>query len=267
MHLGGGVSIAIGLAIAMASIVAALGPLTFVPQAPEIPIAVQPNNAHRGGSVPNLPLAPPKSSELWRAGVPLISTPLVALGPLPPADQSMAQAINAAGQVVGGSIADGPWTHGFLWDNGTMTDLGSLGGRHDYSWAYDINDTGRIVGTSYKTDNVTDGMVAFLWENGTMRDLVPGLWPSWAYAIDDAGHVVGAFTANDFYTRHAFLWQDGVTTDLGTLGGQYSRAYDVNPAGQVVGWSANASGVNHAFLWENGTMTDLGTLGGTSSYA
>src|SRR5256885_12041831 len=143
MHLGGGVSIAIGLAIAMASIVAALGPLTFVPQAPEIPIAVQPNNAHRGGSVPNTALGPPQSSEPLRDRVPLTSIPLVDLGTLPPADQSVAQAINAAGQVVAGSVADGPWNHGFLLDHGTITDLGVLGGRHDYSWAYDINDTGR----------------------------------------------------------------------------------------------------------------------------
>src|SRR2546421_67392 len=56
-------------------------------------------------------------------------------------------------------------------------------------------------------------------------------------------------------------------TDLGTLGGAPSHATAINAAGQVVGWSANASGVNHAFLWENGTMTDLGTLGGNSSAA
>jgi probable HAF family extracellular repeat protein len=56
-------------------------------------------------------------------------------------------------------------------------------------------------------------------------------------------------------------------TDLGTLGGASSGAAAINAAGQVVGWSTNASGVNHAFLWENGTMMDLGTLGGNSSAA
>src|SRR2546430_17230127 len=156
MHLGGGMSIAIGLAIAMAPIVAALGPLTFVPQAPQTHLAVQLNNAHRGGSAPETALGPLQSSEPLRDLVPLTSIPLLDLGTLPPADQSVAQAGNEAGQVVGGSTADAPWTHGFLWDNGTMTDLGSLGGKPDYSWAFDINDTGRILGKSYYTDNVGD---------------------------------------------------------------------------------------------------------------
>ena len=50
--------------------------------------------------------------------------------------------------------------------------------------------------------------------------------------------------------------------DLGTLGGGYSRAGDINASGQVVGESNS-----HAFLWQSGIMTDLGTLGGSDSTA
>ncbi|MBM3475581.1 MAG: hypothetical protein FJX75_20135 [Armatimonadetes bacterium] len=53
-------------------------------------------------------------------------------------------------------------------------------------------------------------------------------------------------------------------TDLGTLGGEESVAYDLNEKGQVVGKSQTASGEWHAFLWEDGTMQDLGSLGGES---
>lgn len=56
-------------------------------------------------------------------------------------------------------------------------------------------------------------------------------------------------------------------TDLGTLGGTFSFATDINERRQVVGRSITGSGELHAFLWEKDTMIDLGTLGGTFSEA
>lgn len=55
--------------------------------------------------------------------------------------------------------------------------------------------------------------------------------------------------------------------DLGTLGGPFSIAFDVNDAGRVVGAATPPSGNQHAFIWDRGTMTDLGTLGGPNSQA
>ncbi len=87
-------------------------------------------------------------------------------------------------------------------------------------------------------------------------------------ALSDAGHVVGASTlSTGFYPSRAFIWtRSAGMVDLGTLGGTESVAVDVNAAGQVTGWSRNASEQVRAFFWSAGTgMVDLGTLGGAYS--
>ncbi|MCU1296838.1 MAG: hypothetical protein JWO91_1116 [Acidobacteriaceae bacterium] len=64
--------------------------------------------------------------------------------------------------------------------------------------------------------------------------------------------------------NQAVLWTNGRIQSLGFLpGGDYSAAFSVNHAGQVVGQANTATSV-HAFLW-NGNMKDLGTLPGDSS--
>jgi len=161
-------------------------------------------------------------------------------------DEVIAYAINDAGQIVGVSDVDRDERHAFLWQNGIMVDLGTM------SSARDINNIGQVVGYG-KND-------AVLWQDGVMVELENA---SEAHAINDAGVVVGGY-------QNAWFWENGNVTELGTLGGTYSKATAINNNGQVVGesrYSPDSSG-EHAFLWSKGTgMIDLGTLGGTTSYA
>lgn len=53
-------------------------------------------------------------------------------------------------------------------------------------------------------------------------------------------------------------------TDLGTFGGDYSSAADINNNGQIVGEAKTSDGLSRAFLYQNGTMTNLGTIDGYS---
>lgn len=76
---------------------------------------------------------------------------------------------------------------------------------------------------------------------------------TFASAISDNGNVTGYSARRDGYHR-AFLWtaSSGIR-DLGTLpGDQYTIGYDVNDAGQVVGFSGTETPngvVTHAFVW------------------
>jgi probable HAF family extracellular repeat protein len=58
-------------------------------------------------------------------------------------------------------------------------------------------------------------------------------------------------------------------TEIGTSDGIYNEVYDINDAGQVVGYSGNSEGVTHAFITgPNGMgIRALGTLDGDYSQA
>jgi probable HAF family extracellular repeat protein len=102
-----------------------------------------------------------------------------------------------------------------------------------------------------------------------------------AFWINDSGETVGAsgvcttynpYMLANFQPLHALLWQNGIVTDIGNLGGTGRAtgnvAFSINNKGQVVGNSdLPGDQTGHAYLWQNGNMTDLGTLPGDLSSA
>lgn len=81
--------------------------------------------------------------------------------------------------------------------------------------------------------------------------------------INDSGEVAGG--ADTATARHAGLW-NGAWVDLhGALAEPNSEAFEVNNAGDVVGYSLGSQ--FRAKLWQGGNIIDLGTLGGPGSSA
>jgi probable HAF family extracellular repeat protein len=138
-----------------------------------------------------------------------------------------------------------------------------------FSTAVAINDADQVV-VVREDAYVPSPPMAYLWSARTdalvtsQRLDALGANPA-PTDINNAGQIVGAI--NTGTTFQAFLWQDGTTKALGTLGGTSSVAWAVNASGRVIGDSLTADGSLHAFWWEAGTIHDLGTLGGTSSSA
>jgi probable HAF family extracellular repeat protein len=141
---------------------------------------------------------------IWRAGLP------TDIGPGRPV------AINKRGEVTGVHDVQGE-THAFLWRNGTITDLGSLGGGWSVPTA--ISNRGQVVGDSADATGLQSG---FVWQHGGMTRLpAPDRYAgdrTRALAINDHNQIVGddgnADTERpDAHNRFSVLWtlgRDGV---------------------------------------------------------
>lgn len=157
---------------------------------------------------------------LWRSGS------VTALGA---GDGSEAFGINNKSEIVGRNTSH----HGFLWKNGTATDLGvSPNVPLPVSAAHDINEHGQIAGSSCGGK----GCPAQLWQPDhtivLLEDLPGGIGIvlGHAFAINESGEAVGESIAD---TIEPASWQGTTVEPLAT--GLRGAAIDINDRGQIVG--------------------------------
>src|SRR5712692_8075844 len=214
---------------------------------------------------------------LWK------SNHTIDLGTLGTGFESQAFYVTDGGQVVGQcTINTSPDTfsfwnasiHPFIWQNGIMQDLGTLGGPDAFPTEDCSVERSNLVTGQSLVDSVPNPDTGFptvhpfLWQNSKMIDLgtLGGTILDDRQCVNNRGQVAGGSFLAGNSIIHPFLWEHGVLTDLGTLGGDNGRVRWINDAGEVVG-NADLPGSenHHAFLWRNGVMIDLGTLGSSST--
>lgn len=205
---------------------------------------------------------------------------------------SQAGGVSNSGWVEGFSLVSGDASyHEFLWHDGVMTDLGTLGGPTSFS-EYRPNNRGDAGGESDTAVPDPNGedfcafgdfdiCLAFYWHDGVMT-AQPNLGGvnGAGNGINDRGELAG--TAENtvieptcagtgipqIFQFKPVIWKAGRVHELPTVAGDpVGIAYAINNNEQAVGQTGtcgigNLGSVSHAVLWQNGKAIDLGNLGG-----
>jgi probable HAF family extracellular repeat protein len=185
-----------------------------------------------------------------------------ALPPLPGDTVGFALSINDRGQIVGSSgrcqntvvtavgLFVGP--HAVLWEDGAVTNLGSLGGTMGKSGA--INNRGEVAGFSSLAGDTA--VHSFLWTKDTGMQDLGGLGADFLSdpaSINNSTQIVGG-SCDTIGNCRAFLWEKKSMMDLNDLIPPDSPLYllyglGINDAGEIVGFALQKStGEVHAYL-------------------
>jgi uncharacterized membrane protein len=132
--------------------------------------------------------------------------------------------------------------------------------------AYDVNDSGQIVGQYLDSSGVCHG---YELSHGTFTTIdVPfvGSTGTGASGINNSGEVVGGWNAC-IGTRHAYTLIGGTYSSFDYPAATQTWASAVNNAGNIVGTYIDTSGVDHGYLLSGGTYTSIDPPGSVQTYA
>lgn len=181
----------------------------------------------------------------------------------PGSSHTEAWGINARGDIVGRYTKAGvPRIFGFLLRDGVYTDISVPG--HLNTMPTGISASGEIVGCVHGDDFMTDmrGWV----RRGSEVTLFEALPSTMHNGVAPGGNVVVGLYYETMDLVHAYIIDRGVYTQFDVPGANFTSAWDVNAAAQVVGTYGDASGI-HGYLRTDAGFTSIDVPGAARTWA
>jgi probable HAF family extracellular repeat protein len=179
---------------------------------------------------------------------------------VPGQQTSTALGINDGNQVVGMFYDTVKAGHGFVWQNGSYTQVDGAGGGQDTGLTR-INALGIAIG-SYLSGS---GSVSFTYAVATAQQLIlpknHGYTLS-ASAIDDAGEIVGSASGPKGSAQMGFMSNvAGKQVTFLTVPGSYATLpAGINDSGVIAGTYLEPAPASHGFVYRGGSYTSFDAL-------
>lgn len=190
------------------------------------------------------------------AFVPLPQYQLVVLSPLPGDIASQAEDMNQFGMTVGISSVSSTSPKPVIWDGSNVQEVGSIVG-----YAVAVNDTGHVAGHLAQFPSEP-----FYWDGSNLHMVQSSVLSQLGganYVMDFSNddQIVGFNDRAATPYRSAYLWENGATILLGTLGGPNSVALTINNRGQVGGWAETPNQNARAYIWSDDNHNSISDPG------
>jgi probable HAF family extracellular repeat protein len=172
-----------------------------------------------------------------------------------------AEAVNDRGQVAGYTWdLHGIGPNAFVWTDGVYTPVPTPTG---ISYGVDINNAGHVLlnrdPDSYPGEFIYLQAGVLIGDREITSPVFPGQRPIVGVAINNRGTVIGnAEDEADPSRLTGYVWRPGRDpVSLSTFGG-YSRAFEINDRGTVLGLGTTEDGRTTTVLWRRGRLTEVG---------
>ena len=157
--------------------------------------------------------------------------------------------INSSGEIVGSYTLPSNLERGFLYFNGSYTDIAVPGAIHTY--AYGINDSGVITGTYYDAGNVEHG---FVFRNAAYTTVdVPGGTNAIVWGVNANGLMTVDWADSNGFNE-ASLFNGTKFTNINVPGALNTESHGVNKSGNVVFTWFDFYGNYHGAMLKNGAF-------------